>query len=76
MTLLQFKTKAEASNYNSCNAWGFGGQSGTIYQFGRFTFRDLRQYYRHTGYSKTDKYFIDGEQIGKGEFLKLIKEIE
>lgn len=41
-----------ASDFNSCNAWGFGGGVGTCYRKGGCEVRVFNAYYRHAPMEK------------------------
>lgn len=70
MELSEFKNKAEVTEFNNCNGWGFGGSYGKYFTLGIFKYRQSKYSSRHQGTWKSDAYFIEGKyEVEKKEFI-------
>lgn len=68
MNLAQFKQVATKTPYNTCNGWGFGGDSGNVYEYKNATFYDTKRYYRHSKPSDSKSYWVNNKEVTKKEF--------
>lgn len=75
MTLQGFKNKASKFEFNTNNAWGFGGSFGTKYTVNDLTYIERQICYRHTGRTGVEEYFKHGNEINKQDFLNIIKDL-
>jgi hypothetical protein len=58
-------------DYNSNNAWGFGGRRGKVYEFEGNKSMFIGSFdYRHAPSERVNLFFIDGKGVTKEEFIK------
>lgn len=79
------EVKIEVTDFNTNNAWGFGGGIGKLVKIGDFTCRYGKAYFRHLKPEAFCRFFYDGDgrhvevsqkvfETGTGMTLKQIKE--
>lgn len=73
--LKRFKKEAAAEEFNTNNAWGFGGGVGTEYTLLDFCARVGVAYYRHLPPVRFFKYFLADEEISERDFVSKLKEV-
>ena len=79
MTIAQLKKKAKSTReYNSNNAWGFGGKSGVWYTFEELDGKIKEMFigkfsYRHAPSSNADSFWLGSESVSKKVFLETFK---
>ena len=63
-------------SFNTNNAWGFGGFIGKVYEnkVKKLKIRKGRACYRHLPYQPFERYYFDGKEIDKKEFLSKLNQ--
>ena len=68
MDLSEFKSKAEVTEVNTTNGWGFGGYAGKEFKYKNYSMRKAKYFYRHTRPTPYNCFCYKGKEVTKKEF--------